>query len=155
MIIESFPVGALQCNCSIIGCPETGEAAVIDPGGDPEKILDFAKEHKLTIKYLLHTHAHYIKAERTPGTSGRFGEVSNPATGETIARVPFSRMSKPNTCRTCIVSNVGDRTSALAKRLARQALGWGWLVACIRAPVLGNGLIGVVFHCHVKNYIDV
>ena len=59
MIIESFPVGALQCNCSIIGCPETGEAAVIDPGGDPQKIIDFAKAHKLKIKYLLHTHAHF------------------------------------------------------------------------------------------------
>ncbi|CAN5552180.1 MBL fold metallo-hydrolase [soil metagenome] len=59
MIIESFPVGQLQCNCSIIGCPETGEAAVIDPGGDPEKILAFAKENNLTIKYLLHTHAHF------------------------------------------------------------------------------------------------
>jgi hydroxyacylglutathione hydrolase len=59
MIIESFPVGPLQCNCSIIGCPETGEAAVIDPGGDPQKIIDFANEHKLKIKYLLHTHAHF------------------------------------------------------------------------------------------------
>jgi hydroxyacylglutathione hydrolase len=59
MIVESFPVGPLQCNCSIIGCPETGEAAVIDPGGDVEKIVEFAKSKNLTIKYLLHTHAHF------------------------------------------------------------------------------------------------
>ncbi len=59
MIIESFPVGPLQCNCSIIACPETREAAVVDPGGDPEKILEYAKENNLTIKYLLHTHAHF------------------------------------------------------------------------------------------------
>lgn len=59
LLIESFPVGPLQCNCSIIGCKETGEAAVVDPGGDPQKIVDFCKENNLTIKYLLHTHAHF------------------------------------------------------------------------------------------------
>jgi glyoxylase-like metal-dependent hydrolase (beta-lactamase superfamily II) len=59
MILECMPVGPLQCNCSIIGCPETGEAAVIDPGGDVDKIIEFAKSKNLTIKYLLHTHAHF------------------------------------------------------------------------------------------------
>lgn len=59
MIIESFPVGPLQCNCSIIGCKETGEAAVIDPGGDIEKIIEFCEANKLKVKYLLHTHAHF------------------------------------------------------------------------------------------------
>lgn len=59
VLIESFPVGPLQCNCSIIGCKETGEAAVIDPGGNVQDILDFCKKHGLTVKYLLHTHAHF------------------------------------------------------------------------------------------------
>lgn len=59
MLIESFPVGPLQCNCSIIACKDTNEAAVIDPGGNPEEILAIAKKHGLKIKYLLHTHAHF------------------------------------------------------------------------------------------------
>ena len=59
MIIKTFPVGPLQCNCSIIACPETKEAAIIDPGGDAEKIMAFVKENDLTVKYLLHTHAHF------------------------------------------------------------------------------------------------
>jgi glyoxylase-like metal-dependent hydrolase (beta-lactamase superfamily II) len=59
ILIESFPVGPLQCNCSIIGCTETGEAAVVDPGGDTQKIIDFCKEHNFKVKYLLHTHAHF------------------------------------------------------------------------------------------------
>jgi hydroxyacylglutathione hydrolase len=59
MLLESFPVGPLQCNCSIIACPETKEAAIVDPGGDPEKILALVKEHGLTVKYILHTHAHF------------------------------------------------------------------------------------------------
>lgn len=59
MLFESFPVGPLECNCSIIGCKETGQAAVIDPGGNPERILEALKRHGLTIKCLLHTHAHF------------------------------------------------------------------------------------------------
>lgn len=57
--IETFPVGLLQCNCSIVSCPETREALVIDPGGDAPKILAYLKQHQLTVKYLLHTHAHF------------------------------------------------------------------------------------------------
>lgn len=59
MFIETFPVGALQCNCSIIACEETKEAAVIDPGGDVEKIIDLLKQNNFKVKYLLHTHAHF------------------------------------------------------------------------------------------------
>lgn len=59
MLVECFPVGPLQCNCSIIACRETGEAAVVDPGGNPEKILAVAQANNLQVKYLLHTHAHF------------------------------------------------------------------------------------------------
>ncbi len=59
LLVASFPVGPLECNCSIIACPETGEAAIIDPGGDADEIIKAAAEHGLTIKYLLHTHAHF------------------------------------------------------------------------------------------------
>jgi hydroxyacylglutathione hydrolase len=59
MLLASFPVGALQCNCSIIACPDTKEAAVIDPGGDSDQIIDLCAKAGYTIKYLLHTHAHF------------------------------------------------------------------------------------------------
>ncbi len=59
MLVDSFPVGPLQCNCSIIACKETGEAAIIDPGGDPQQIIEAVKRHNLKVKYLLHTHAHF------------------------------------------------------------------------------------------------
>ena len=39
MIIETFPVGLLQCNCTILGDEATGEAIVIDPGDDADKIF--------------------------------------------------------------------------------------------------------------------
>lgn len=59
LTIASFPVGMLQCNCSIIACSETKEALIVDPGGDAPRILDYLKEHDLKARYLLHTHAHF------------------------------------------------------------------------------------------------
>lgn len=58
MFIKTFPVGSFQCNCTIIGDEETGEAIVIDPGDEGERILAELKSKKFTVKYLLHTHAH-------------------------------------------------------------------------------------------------
>jgi len=58
MILEKLVVGLFQCNCTILGCEKTGEAVVIDPGDEPEKILALLAELKLKPKYLLHTHAH-------------------------------------------------------------------------------------------------
>jgi hydroxyacylglutathione hydrolase len=59
LVLESFPVGPLGCNCSIIGCKETGDAIVVDPGGDPDKIIELLDKLGLKAKYLLHTHAHF------------------------------------------------------------------------------------------------
>jgi hydroxyacylglutathione hydrolase len=59
IMLATFPVGPLGCNCSIIADPVSKEAAVIDPGGDPEEIVALLKENGLTAKYLLHTHAHF------------------------------------------------------------------------------------------------
>lgn len=59
LVLESFPVGPLNCNCSVFGCTETGEAAVVDPGGDVDKIIEIVERHGLKVKYLLHTHAHF------------------------------------------------------------------------------------------------
>lgn len=56
---RTFPVGALGCNCTILGCPDTRQAVVIDPGDDAADILaDLAREGLTAVK-LLHTHAHF------------------------------------------------------------------------------------------------
>jgi hydroxyacylglutathione hydrolase len=57
-IIETFPVGPLQCNCTILADPASREAVVIDPGDEPERILRALEEAKLSPVALLHTHAH-------------------------------------------------------------------------------------------------
>ena len=58
LIHEWFPVGPLQCNCSIIGDPLSRKALVVDPGGDADRILDSLRRHDLQLTGIIHTHAH-------------------------------------------------------------------------------------------------
>jgi len=58
MIHEIFPVGPLQCNCSIIGDETTREAMVIDPGDDIDDVLAIVRKHNLQVKQIVITHAH-------------------------------------------------------------------------------------------------
>jgi glyoxylase-like metal-dependent hydrolase (beta-lactamase superfamily II) len=58
MIHEILPVGALQCNCSILGDEASGEAIVVDPGDEVLRILALLQRHNLTVKQILVTHAH-------------------------------------------------------------------------------------------------
>ena len=57
-IIRTFPVGPLQCNCSIIGDRLSSKALVVDPGGDADQILGLLNELNLTVVGIIHTHAH-------------------------------------------------------------------------------------------------
>lgn len=58
MIHEVLAVGALQCNCSILGDEVTREAIVVDPGDDITEILAIVAKHQLTVKMIVITHAH-------------------------------------------------------------------------------------------------
>lgn len=58
LIHEILPVGLLQCNCHVLGDPETHEALVVDPGDQVEDILQIVLRHGLTVKALVSTHAH-------------------------------------------------------------------------------------------------
>jgi glyoxylase-like metal-dependent hydrolase (beta-lactamase superfamily II) len=58
MIRETFPVGLLQCNCTILGDESTREAIVVDPGDDIPRILMLLAKHALKVKQILITHAH-------------------------------------------------------------------------------------------------
>jgi hydroxyacylglutathione hydrolase len=58
-LVQTIPVGPLQCNCSILVDPETREALVIDPGDEPERILAALAAHKARAVALIHTHGHF------------------------------------------------------------------------------------------------
>jgi glyoxylase-like metal-dependent hydrolase (beta-lactamase superfamily II) len=58
MILETFPVGPLECNCTILGDEESGEAIVIDPGDEAGRIHRRLNALGLNLKQILVTHAH-------------------------------------------------------------------------------------------------
>ena len=58
MILDTIPVGLFQCNCQILGCEQTREAIVIDPGDEVDRILEILNKHALTLKAIITTHAH-------------------------------------------------------------------------------------------------
>jgi glyoxylase-like metal-dependent hydrolase (beta-lactamase superfamily II) len=58
MILETFPVGPLQCNCTILGDQAAGEAIVIDPGDDISRIHNRLNDLGLKLKQILITHGH-------------------------------------------------------------------------------------------------
>ena len=58
MIIKQMQVGGLAVFCYIIGCEETGQAALIDPAADTDRILDTLSSLNLTAQYVINTHCH-------------------------------------------------------------------------------------------------
>jgi hydroxyacylglutathione hydrolase len=66
-IFEHRVVGPLQCNCYVVGDPDTKEAMVIDPGDDADGIAEALAERDLTVTAIVATHAHFdhiVAAER-------------------------------------------------------------------------------------------
>lgn len=55
---QIIPVTHYQQNCSLIWCQETGKAAFVDPGGEPEKLLFALEQSGATLEKILLTHGH-------------------------------------------------------------------------------------------------
>jgi glyoxylase-like metal-dependent hydrolase (beta-lactamase superfamily II) len=61
----TIPVTPFQQNCSLVWCDQTHKAAVIDPGGDLDRILAEVKRLGLTLEQIWLTHAHIDHAGGT------------------------------------------------------------------------------------------
>jgi hydroxyacylglutathione hydrolase len=59
LILKTLVVGPIQSNCYILGDERTKEAAVIDPGGDADRILITLAKEKLRCIYIINTHGHF------------------------------------------------------------------------------------------------
>ena len=70
---ETIPVTAFQQNCSLVWCDRTNEAAVIDPGGDLERIREAIHRHGVVLKQILLTHAHIDHAGATAALARESG----------------------------------------------------------------------------------
>jgi glyoxylase-like metal-dependent hydrolase (beta-lactamase superfamily II) len=59
MIIEKLTVGELQENAYVLGDEKTKQAIVIDPGDEPDRIIEVIKNHGLSVQSIICTHAHF------------------------------------------------------------------------------------------------
>ena len=59
------PVTPFQLNCSILWCERTKKAAVVDPGGDIDRILAAVAKLGVTVEKILITHGHIDHAGGT------------------------------------------------------------------------------------------
>jgi glyoxylase-like metal-dependent hydrolase (beta-lactamase superfamily II) len=59
IVVHQMSVGPLQVNCFIVACRSSGEAAVIDPGEEGERILRLADKEGLRISKVINTHGHF------------------------------------------------------------------------------------------------
>jgi glyoxylase-like metal-dependent hydrolase (beta-lactamase superfamily II) len=65
-MLRKLAVGPYQANCYILGCKETNEGMVIDPGDEVFRIVKEISKNKLNIQYILITHGHF---DHTGGAS--------------------------------------------------------------------------------------
>lgn len=72
MIIEQLSLGPIQANCFILGCEESHEAVVIDPGDEGDKILMALARKSLKATKIINTHGHFDHV----GANRRIKEVT-------------------------------------------------------------------------------
>jgi hydroxyacylglutathione hydrolase len=58
LLRETFPAGPFECNCTVLACGDTKDAVVIDPGGELSRIREIVAQYDLTVRAIIHTHAH-------------------------------------------------------------------------------------------------
>lgn len=59
MLIKKFAVGPLETNCYIVSDEKTREALIIDPGDEPDLLIDYISANNLILKYIVCTHCHF------------------------------------------------------------------------------------------------
>ena len=83
MKIAVIPVTPFQQNCTLLVCEQTMKGAVVDPGGDIDKILDAVSQIGLTLEKIFLTHGHMDHAGATAELAGRLNlPIEGPHIGD-------------------------------------------------------------------------
>lgn len=83
MKLEVVPVTAFQQNCSVLWCEKTRLAAIVDPGGDLERVLKVIESNGLILEKILITHAHLDHAGATAELARRYSvPIEGPHPGD-------------------------------------------------------------------------
>jgi hydroxyacylglutathione hydrolase len=75
MKLQKIVVGQLDVNCYIISDDSMSEALIIDPGDEPEKIIEYVDANGLRPHSLLFTHAHYDHVCAVKELHDRYGAI--------------------------------------------------------------------------------
>lgn len=105
MILETFPVGPLACNCTLLGDDAAGEAIVVDPGDEVDRIHRRLSEHGLRLKQILITHAHIdhvggaLKLKRLTGAPIFLNQEDLPLLDMMAVQAAWLGVDTPETAR--------------------------------------------------------
>lgn len=77
MLIKTIVVGPLQVSCFVIADEKSGKAMVVDPGDEPDMIMETINGSKLQVQYIVCTHGHFDHV-------GAVGDIKN-ETGAKVA----------------------------------------------------------------------
>jgi hydroxyacylglutathione hydrolase len=76
---QIIPVTPFAQNCTVLWCDASKRAAIIDAGGDPERIMDFVRSQNLSVEKLLLTHGHIDHAGGAEALAKQLGvEIEGP-----------------------------------------------------------------------------
>ncbi len=76
MLVKRIVVGLLQTNCFVIKDEKTGKGAVIDPGGDADRVIKTVEKLDIELEHIIATHGHFDHIGGVKGVKDRFPEAS-------------------------------------------------------------------------------
>ena len=80
---QVIPVTKFSQNCCVIWCDVTKEAAIIDPGGDPHKLMTFVNQQQLKVTQILLTHGHIDHVGASADIAANYGvDIIGPHIGD-------------------------------------------------------------------------
>ncbi len=148
--IDTFPVGALGCNCSILVDPVTKTALVIDPGGDFDEIRARLERAGARVAAILHTHAHidHVGAtaplQRWAGAPARIHAADRFLYDTLPVQAAYAGISAPATCS--IDGDLADGTTVTAGGIELSVIhtpGHSPGSVSFLAKIGGNGVVFV------------
>lgn len=73
LIVARATVGPFQENSYVVGDPDTGDAALVDPGDEPEALAELVTSRGLTPRFVVNTHAHLDHVGAVAALKARYG----------------------------------------------------------------------------------
>ena len=95
MFLKQFEVGNFAVFAYLLGEDGGGPGLVIDPAGDSDQIISVADQHRITIQYILNTHAHVDHVMGNEEMKQKTGAqiVIHEKDAPALTRIPMSMLS--------------------------------------------------------------